>query len=66
MEELFESFELLEKGILPDAGGWTDQCPEFIDAVRAIKGQRDDCERETKAAEERIAEIKRKATRGRG
>lgn len=61
MVELFEAFELLEKGILPDAGGWSDQCPEFIEAVRAIKAQRDDSEREAKTAtegKEKLAAIK--------
>lgn len=38
--EFFMAYSLLESGILPAAGGWTDQSATFVAAVGVVNGER--------------------------
>lgn len=48
--DVVRSFLLLEKGVLPDAGGWADQAAQWVDAVTVVEREVEDYRR--KAAKE--------------
>lgn len=55
MTEFFEAYELVDSGILPDAGGFQDQTGDFVSIYRAIKYQASECESQQRRAREKLA-----------
>jgi len=35
--DVIRSFFMLEKGVLPDAGGWADQASQWVEAVQVVE-----------------------------
>ena len=44
-DAVVRSFGMLEKGILPVAGGWSDQSAQWVDAVAIVEREVDDYRR---------------------
>lgn len=36
--EYFFAYDLFEKGVMPETGGWTQQAAHWIEAFRVIRG----------------------------